>query len=140
MDNQRLAAAFRGSDVGTETLALPVQFAFAAKVIQAGLADSNHLPVGREIHQFPDGRLMAVTGIGMHADGNRDVIAVLDQRQHGRIVLEIHRHAQHVPDIGRMGRGAHAFQPALEGLEIKHVEMAMGINQHKKAPVVAGAE
>jgi hypothetical protein len=45
-----------------------------------------------------------------------------------------------VPDIGRMGRRTHAIKPALEGVEVEHVEVAMGINQHKKAPVVAGAE
>ena len=54
MDDERLAAAFRGADVRAEALALPLEIAFQPVIVEPGLADADDLRVRRELDERSD--------------------------------------------------------------------------------------
>src|ERR1044072_9130968 len=68
MDDERLAAFARRAYVRSEALALPLEIAAQAVVIEPGLADRDEPRMARELHQPRRIHRVAILVVGMHAD------------------------------------------------------------------------
>ena len=97
----------------TKAFTLPLQIAFTAKVIQAGFTNGNNPGVFGEIDQFIDIRIMATLLIRMQTDRGRDLLMLLDNLQHGRIIFQVNRHAQKVANILFPGGRQHIVESAI---------------------------
>jgi len=129
VDDQRQTHSLGGADVTAEALALPVQIALAAVVVQTRLADGHDLGMRCHVHQLVLAGIMALVLIGMHADARRDLGMGLHQGEHLGILLHVDGHAQHVAHAQLAGMIQGLVQAAVEGLEVETVQVAMGIDQ-----------
>src|SRR6185437_12651924 len=128
VDHERLAALARGADVGAEALALPLEVALHAVVVEPGLADRDHLRVLRHADQLPDVGLPAIAAlVGMHPGGAPDVRQRARHLEHGRKRLERGADGERVRDAA----SGHALDDGRKvRAQLGEVEVAMGIDQH----------
>jgi hypothetical protein len=130
MDDQRLAAAARGTDMGAEPLALPFQVAFQPIVIQPGFADCDHLGVRGEAYQAVPRRVLRPPAC---RDGRqrraKEVRKRSAERQYGResVPASPRRSAPNRRRWPLMAATQLIFPP----VEIGEVEVAMGVDQQR---------
>ena len=124
MDDKRLARCPCCAYVDAEALALPVEFAGAAIVVEPGLADCNHFRIGSRGNQAIHVRLLPVARVGMHSYGRRYAFMVAGQAEQLREGLQFHRDAQHVHDTLGARLGNNEVRVRLDQRNV-----TVGINQ-----------
>ena len=92
----------RGADMRAKALALPFHIvdraAFETVVVEARLADCDHLRVLRQLDELSDARLAHIFMVRMHADRRVDIVVPRGDIEHRRQRFEIDRDAQRVRD------------------------------------------
>src|SRR5687768_16383101 len=73
MNDKRLPTLPGSADMLPETLPLPLQIAFEAKVIQSGFTDSDYFWMISQRYQLRSLRFGQVFVIGMNADGSKQI-------------------------------------------------------------------
>jgi hypothetical protein len=134
MNNQWLARFPRGTDMGTEALALPIQIALEAVIIETGFADGHDPGMIRKPDQRFRIRIPSILRIGMDADGRIEVGITSGQCQHVGKTLECHARDQCPADTIGLHRGQQFVLPTRK---IRKIEMTVGIDQ-KGIHAVAG--
>ena len=128
MDDERFAAATRGADMSAETLALPLGRVLVPVIVEAGLADRDHLGMAGEFQQLFETGLVDIVAIGMHPDRGEQVVVALGQAKHRGQGFELYAHAQRVRHLRNAHRLEH-FGFARD--EIGKIEVAVGIDEHR---------
>lgn len=98
MDDERLARFAGCADVPPETLVLPGEVAFAAVVVEAGLADRDHPRVVGQPDQVLDRGIAPLALVRVHANGGVDVGIGTRDREQSWQTLERDRDAEHMAD------------------------------------------
>ena len=128
MDDERQGREARRLDMPAEDLLLPLARAVLIEIIEARLADADHLGMHRQLHQPCRPRIgLALRLVGMDTDGAPDIAETLGDGPHP---LEL-RQPGADGDQGSHPRPARAghdlIELAGEGFEI---EMAMAVDEH----------
>ena len=110
-----------------ETVALPVQVPFAAKVIQSSFTNTDNFSIPGKRGKFFDSRIITFPNVGVNPSRNRDHSIALDQVPHRRICLQVDADTHHVLKTVT-GRMIHeSGKIAVIGVEVKAIEVTMGI-------------
>ncbi len=129
MDDQRQTGAAGGADVLDKAVPLPVALFLGVKIIQAGLADRHHPGVVGQAHQLIGVRLAGVLVERVHAHGGVHVGVALGQLTDTGKGFQIDTDAQHMADAIGAGGGHHGVEITVVGIQIKTVQVAVGIHQ-----------
>ena len=127
MNDQRLATAPGGPDMGAKALPLPVQITGQAEVIQPGFTDRHHLGMGSALQQGILTQRLALGMIGMYPDRGKKIVITLGQRHHPRPVRQIDADAQCMTDAMLLHGQTQVIHLAVV---VGEIDMAVRINQH----------
>ena len=127
MNDKRLPALNCRTNMGTESVALPVQVSGQPVVIQPGFTDGDNFGMLSQTYQFGLGWLSFQFVIRMHADRGEKIVMLFSQFQHIWEGLKLNRNAQGMRNIVR----AHLVQDGINIFDqVGKIKVAMGINEH----------
>ncbi len=131
VDDQRLLRGVRRADVGAKALALPFHIrdraAFQAVVVEAGLADRDHLRMLGQLDEFGETRLAHILVIRMHPDRRIHVLVLAGDREDRRQRLQVDRDAQRM----RHRMAAHVLEHLRQAVgESFEVDVAVRVDKH----------
>ena len=138
MDDQRQPGFARRRDMGAEHLLLHLARAVVVVEIEPGLADADDPRVRRQCGQLGrGGRRVVGRLVRMRADRAPDIVIGFGDRPHRRELVEPGADRQHRADAGGARPGDHRI--ALGG-EIREIEMAMAVDEHRRAAAASAGE
>lgn len=137
VNDQRQSGLARGCDMCTQALSLRIARRLVVKIVEAGLADRDHLRVLGQSNKILRRDVELLGGIvRMRADGAEHFLERLCNFKDLLESLHARRYRDHAPDTSRQGAGDDG-RPLLG--KIRKIQMAMAVDKHQAVASGAGS-